>query len=176
MPIATITVKDECNIKISGVDLYTRKKLVNAFKYKIPGAYFMPAVRLGRWDGTISFFNLGGSTYTNLLPDIIPILEKDGYELDLQDERDYSHDIIFENVSEDEYKDVKWPVGHTAEYEPIMLRDYQVEVINGFLNDTQCIQEVATGAGKCRSYDSTMTIDINENTDFGKFLLNKYKK
>ena len=29
-----------------------------------------------------------------------------------------------------------------------MLRDYQVEIINRFLNNPQCIQEVATGAGK----------------------------
>jgi superfamily II DNA or RNA helicase len=28
------------------------------------------------------------------------------------------------------------------------LRDYQVEIINNFLENPQCIQEVATGAGK----------------------------
>ena len=55
----------------------------------------MPAVRLGRWDGTVSFFQLGGSTFTNLLPDIIPILEEDGYEINLDDQREYSHDIDF---------------------------------------------------------------------------------
>ena len=35
-----------------------------------------------------------------------------------------------------------------SEGEPIQLRDYQVEVINRFLENPQCIQEVATGAGK----------------------------
>tara|TARA_R110000868_G_scaffold16388_5_gene73682 strand:- start:191 stop:1318 length:1128 start_codon:yes stop_codon:yes gene_type:complete len=32
--------------------------------------------------------------------------------------------------------------------QPITLRDYQVEIINDFLTNPQCIQEVATGAGK----------------------------
>jgi superfamily II DNA or RNA helicase len=32
--------------------------------------------------------------------------------------------------------------------QPIMLRDYQVEIINNFLENPQCIQEIATGAGK----------------------------
>ena len=34
------------------------------------------------------------------------------------------------------------------EGQPMKLRDYQVEVINNFLQNPQCIQEVATGAGK----------------------------
>jgi superfamily II DNA or RNA helicase len=32
--------------------------------------------------------------------------------------------------------------------QPIELRDYQVETINKFLENPQCIQEIATGAGK----------------------------
>lgn len=174
MPVATIIVKDECNIKISGVELHTRKKLVDKFKYKVPGAYFIPSVRLGRWDGTISFFNLGGSTYTNLLPDIIPILEQDGYQLDLQDNRPYSHNINFQTpVREDSYSHLLWPAGHPVEHTPIMLRDYQIEVINGFLQDTQSIQEVATGAGKtlitailshqCEPYGRTIVIVPNKS-------------
>jgi superfamily II DNA or RNA helicase len=34
------------------------------------------------------------------------------------------------------------------EGQPMQLRDYQVEVINNFLENPQCIQEIATGAGK----------------------------
>jgi superfamily II DNA or RNA helicase len=32
--------------------------------------------------------------------------------------------------------------------QPMQLRDYQVEIINNFLANPQCIQEIATGAGK----------------------------
>ena len=79
MKTATIVIKDEVNIKIEGLELDARKKLVNTFKYEVPGARYQPSVRLGRWDGKVAYFQLGGSTYTNLLPEIIPILENYNY-------------------------------------------------------------------------------------------------
>jgi superfamily II DNA or RNA helicase len=51
-------------------------------------------------------------------------------------------------VSQDSFSDKLWPKGHVEEGKPIMLRDYQVEIVNNFLKNPQCIQEVATGAGK----------------------------
>lgn len=148
MKTATIIIKDEVNIKIEGLDLDTRKKLVNTFKYDVPYARYLPAVRLGRWDGKVSYFQLGGSTYTNLLPEIVPILEQYGYDLDLDDQREYSTTFEFTQVNEHSWAHRTWPKNHPAEGKPIMLRDYQVEIVNNFLNNPQCIQEVATGAGK----------------------------
>jgi len=63
-----IIVRDEVNIKIEGLELDARKTLTNKFKYEVPGARYMPAVRLGRWDGKVGFFQLGGSSFVNLLP------------------------------------------------------------------------------------------------------------
>ena len=37
MKTATIIIRDEVNIKIEGLELDARKKLVNTFKYEIPG-------------------------------------------------------------------------------------------------------------------------------------------
>jgi hypothetical protein len=56
-----------------------------------------------------------------------------------------------------------------------MLRDYQVEAINNFLANPQSLQQIATGAGKCRTYDSTMDIDVG-NSEFAEYLLNNSKK
>lgn len=148
MKQATIVIKDEVNIKIEGLDLDVRKKLVNTFKYEIPGARYQPAVRLGRWDGKVAYFQLGGSTYVNLLPEIIPILEQYNYNIDLDDQREYSNSFDFVEIKEDHYKDTLWPKGHPAAGEPMMMRDYQIEIVNNFLRNPQCIQEVATGAGK----------------------------
>jgi len=148
MKTATIIIKDEVNIKIEGLDLDVRKALVNAFKYENPAARYMPAVRLGRWDGKIAYFQLGGSTYTNLLPEIIPILEKFNYDIDLDDQRTYSNIFNFDLVEENCWAHKVWPKGHPAEGQPIMVRDYQVEIVNNFLQNPQCIQEIATGAGK----------------------------
>jgi superfamily II DNA or RNA helicase len=148
MRTATIVIRDEVNIKIEGLELDARRALVNAFKYDVPGARYLPAVRLGRWDGKVSYFQLGGSTYVNLLPEIIPILEKFNYDIDLDDQRDYSTTFTFEQVTEQTFSHIVWGKGHPLEGQPMELRDYQVEIINNFLENPQCIQEIATGAGK----------------------------
>jgi superfamily II DNA or RNA helicase len=148
MKTATIVIRDEVNIKIEGLELDARRKLVNTFKYDVPYARYLPAVRLGRWDGKVSYFQLGGSTYTNLLPEIVPILENFNYDIEIDDQRDYSTTFEFTQVTEDSYKHIAWPKGHPAAGEPMKLRDYQVEIINNFLANPQCLQEVATGAGK----------------------------
>ena len=160
MPAATIILKDEVNIKIEGLDLDCRKALVTAFKYENPAARYMPAVRLGRWDGKIAYFQLGGSTYTNLLPEILPILEQFDYDVELDDQRTYSTSFEFGLISETTFGHKTWPKGHPVEGEPIELRDYQVEIINNFLANPQCIQEVATGAGK-----TIMTASLSWNVE-----------
>jgi len=145
---AKLIIKDECNVKVEGVEIGTRKKLVDKFKYEVPGARYQPAVRLGRWDGKVSYFSLGGSSYINLLPEIIPILDGDGYDIELVDLREYSNTIVFDKIAEDTFAHKLWPVGHPAAGKPVLLRDYQVELINNFLANPQSVQEVATGAGK----------------------------
>ena len=148
MALARLIIKDEVNVKIEGLDLHERKELSNMFKYEIPGARYLPAVRLGRWDGKVAFFQMGGSTYVNLLPEIIPYLDSRGYHLELEDLRDYKTQYDFEEVTETTFEHIMWPAKHPMAGEPIVLRDYQVEIINKFLENPQCLQEIATGAGK----------------------------
>lgn len=143
-----IIVKDEVNVKIEGLELDARKKLMKSFEYEVPGARYLPSVRLGRWNGKHSYFSLAGSTYINLLEKIIPIIEEYDYDIELEDVRDYSSTFNFTQVSCDSVSNKLWPVGHPEQGKPIVLRDYQVDVINSFLGNPQCIQEIATGAGK----------------------------
>ena len=167
MKTATIVIRDEVNIKVEGLDLDARRTLVNKFKYDIPYARYLPAVRLGRWDGKVSFFQLGGSTYTNLLPEIIPVLEQMNYDIELDDQRDYSVSFDFTPVEETTFAHKAWPKGHPAVGQPIVLRDYQQDIINNFLENPQCIQEIATGAGK-----TVMTAALsNAVTPFGRSIV-----
>lgn len=173
---ATLIIKDEVNVKIQGLDLGDRKTLVNKFKYEIPGARYQPSVRLGRWDGKVSFFQLGGSTYINLLPEILPYLDSQGYDVEVQDLRTYNTNFTFKEIREDTFAHCNWPAGHPQAGEPIIFRDYQLEVINNFLRNPQSVQEVATGAGKCLAGDTQLTVEVDETTPFGKFLLNKLQQ
>jgi len=170
-----LTIRDEVNIKFEGLPLEARKKLANAFKYEIPYARYHPAFKLGRWDGMVSLFGLGGTGYLNQLETILGILSQQGIEIDeLEDLREISA-INFVPVTETYWADQGkvWPVGHPNAGKPIMLRDYQVEAINAFLENTQALQEIATGAGKtittatlsqlAEKYGRTITIVPNKS-------------
>lgn len=143
-----IIIKDEVNVKVEGLEVGDRRALMKMFEFEKPGARYLPAVRLGRWNGKISYFSLGGSTYVNLLEQVITYLYDKGYDIDLVDRRISHGELKFDRIEEDSFAGTVWPKGHEREGQPVVLRDYQVEIVNNFLENPQCLQEVATGAGK----------------------------
>ena len=148
MATCKLIIEDEVNIKLEGVSVDVRRKLSNALKFEVPYARYMPQYKLGRWDGKVAFFGIGGSGYVNHLDIVSGVLQKNNVEIvDIEDRR-HPIDLHFDNITEDYWGDKTWPKGHPTEGEKIRLRDYQVEVINNFLENPQSLQEVATGAGK----------------------------
>jgi len=143
-----LIIEDEVNIKLEGLEVDVRRKLSNALKFEVPYARYMPQYKLGRWDGKVAFFGIGGTGYVNHLDTIVDVLTKQGVEIVDIDDRRHPIDLKFNTITEEYWGDTCWPKGHPAEGEPIRLRDYQVEVINNFLKNPQALQEVATGAGK----------------------------
>jgi superfamily II DNA or RNA helicase len=143
-----LIIRDEVNVKIEGLELTERKALMKLFEYEKPGARYLPSVRLGRWNGKVSYFSLGGSSYVNLLPEILPVLDRAGYDIELEDLREYSTTFNFSEVTEATFKHKNWPAKHPMAGQPVVLRDYQIEIINEFLQNPQSLQEIATGAGK----------------------------
>ena len=167
-------IKDEVNIKFEGLAVETRRKIANKLKFDLPYARHMPAYKLGRWDGTVSFFGIGGTGYLAHLDVALPIVEGDGYDIEVIDQRtapNLEFDKITENYWADQGK--TWPEGHPEAGKPIVLRDYQYDVVNKFLENPQALQEVATGAGKtittatlshlCEPYGRTMVIVPNKS-------------
>ncbi len=142
-----IILKDEVNCKVEGLDLQTRRKCEQKLKFFLPYARHVPAYKLGRWDGCVGFFTMGGNTFVNALPHIIPILQEQKYDFEIEDTRK-TWKFEFPQVTEDHFSDKTWPDKHPAGGEPVVLRDYQVSIINKFLENNQSIQEIATGAGK----------------------------
>jgi superfamily II DNA or RNA helicase len=144
-----LIIKDEVNIKLEGLALETRRKIANKLKFDLPYARHMPAYKLGRWDGTKTYFGIGGNGYLAHLDVILPLVEGDGYEIEVEDHR-RSQQFTFSSVTENYWADQgkTWPKGHPEAGKPIILRDYQYDVVNKFLENPQSLQEVATGAGK----------------------------
>jgi superfamily II DNA or RNA helicase len=145
-----LVIRDEVNIKLENLPLDARKKLANTFKYEDPTARYRPAYKLGRWDGKVSMFGLGGNGYLSQLETILPILNGLGISIEEIDDFRTTGKIVFAPVTNRYWADMGkvWPLGHRFAGEPIMLRDDQVEVVNRFFENTQSLQEVATGAGK----------------------------
>lgn len=174
MSSCKLIIKDEVNIKLEDLALETRRKIVNKLKYELPYARHMPAYKLGRWDGTKTFFGIGGNGYLAHLDVILPIIEDDGYDIIVEDNRVYK-ELKFAPITENYWADKgkTWPKGHVMEGQPITLRDYQYEVVNRFLENPQSLQEVATGAGKtittatlshlCEPYGRTIVIVPNKS-------------
>tara|TARA_B100000965_G_scaffold142654_1_gene118806 strand:- start:4450 stop:5898 length:1449 start_codon:yes stop_codon:yes gene_type:complete len=172
MSSCKLVIKDEVNVKFENLDLKWRQRLHQKFKYQIPYAFHLPAVKLGRWDGKIAFFGLGGTTYLNLVDQILPILEEGGVYVDFKDERE-KHEFEFNAIDKDYLAHINWPANHPMAGQPIELRDYQVETVNKFISNPQSIQEIATGAGKtiitaalCQlvePYGRTLTIVPNKS-------------
>src|SRR6185436_2399026 len=109
MPITKLIIQDEVNIKFEGLDVVTRRKLVDSVQYFLEYARHTPAYKLGRWDGMISFCDIGARSYLNLLDKLLPIVQSHGYEIEIDDRRDTSHDFVFDEVSEESYSHICWP-------------------------------------------------------------------
>ena len=174
MSTCKLIIKDEVNIRVEGLAAETRRKIVNKLKFDLPYARHMPAYKLGRWDGTKTYFGIGGNGYLAHLDVVLPIIEDSGYDILIEDLRK-TQNFSFEKVNENYWADQgkTWPKGHPNAGAPIILRDYQFDVVNKFLENPQALQEVATGAGKtittatlshlCEPYGRTMVIVPNKS-------------
>ena len=174
MSSCKIIIRDEVNIKIEGLSVEVRRKLSNSLKFELPYARHMPQYKLGRWDGTTTFFGLGGNGYLNHLDTILPLLEECGVSVDEIEDLRNPHKFDFEKITDQYWADKGkvWPKGHPMAGQPIVLRDYQLEAINQFMSNPQGLQELATGAGKtiitatlsalCEPYGRTLVIVPNK--------------
>ena len=168
-----IIINDEVNVKIEGLPVEIRRKIANKMKYEVPYARYLPQYKLGRWDGKVGFFGLGGNGYVNHLDTIINLLEESGVEIEQIDDKRQKVDLQFDKIDKDYFANKTWPKGHLCEGQNIELRDYQVDVVNNFLKEPQSLQEVATGAGKtiitaclsslCEKFGRTIVIVPNKS-------------
>ena len=148
MPVTKLQILDEVNIRFLDLDIVTRRKLSDSVKYFLEYARHTPAYRLGRWDGMLSFCDIGGRSYLNLLDRLLPVVQSQGYEIEIEDLRDTTHNFEFDEVTNDSYSHICWPKGHQRAGDPIMLLDHQVGAINSYLNNLTGVNIAPTGSGK----------------------------
>jgi superfamily II DNA or RNA helicase len=135
-----IWVRDEVYCNIVGLEPADVKFLWNKYGIEVEGSFYMPARRLGRWDGKLRFFDdKTGKVFLRFLDEIVPFIDAWGYQIELHDER-----RPVEPVQTRLTKD--WFNGRSQVQ--IEIRPYQVQAVNKCLDNGSGIIEAATGAGK----------------------------
>ena len=147
MKECVLEIRDEVNVRFVGLDPTTRRKMVQAVEFFLPHARHTPAYKLGRWNGKISFCDVGGRTYVNLLDKLLPLVVDAGYHIDVADKRQ-QHDFTFSKIHKNSYAHIIWPEGHPIAGQPVELRDYQVELINSYFENPQSLSICPTAGGK----------------------------
>lgn len=132
----TITVEDEVRARLGGLRPEHVTLLWEQLGIYVDGYRFMPLYQLRKWDGKTRFFDKTGKTYTRLLEEIIPYIDKWGYEISFVDNRMPAKPLIGE-VTEDFFA-----------LDNFKFRDYQVTAANQLLQAGGGFGILATGAGK----------------------------
>ena len=129
-----VAKKDEVYLSISTEDSI-RKELSEFFKFKVPGAEFIPAVRRRFWDGYIRLFNLNtNQIYLGLYDYLKEFCDERGYSIE-----GYEKDTDIFTI--ERYQEIVKDI-------PLELRDYQKEAIAYAAHNQKCILVSPTASGK----------------------------
>jgi len=134
--ICRVTVKDEAYCYVTGLHGDHIEFLWKEFGPFKDGFQYSHLYKLGRWDGRVRFFDKSGKTRLRLIEQILPFVERWGYEIQLHDERSY-----------DEPPSERITVDHFSDH-GVKLREYQAETVNALLDCGDGISLIATGGGK----------------------------
>ena len=138
-----ITVRDEVFCYVTGLQPSDNEVLWKEFGIFVDGHFWMPAFKMGRWDGRVRFFEKTGKTYLRLLDRILPYLDKWGYDIVLKDERN-----VMPPPEKRLYQDWFADKGATFKGNPIQIRPYQIEAVNSAIDWGDGFIIAGTGAGK----------------------------
>lgn len=141
--VAKIRILDEANIIVVGLHGDDVIRLHDKYAVPAPNYYFHPKFRLGQWDGKINYFHKTGKSYLYLLDEILPAIVRMGYEIKIDDLRT-KHVVRPQPITADIFSNVI----HSEIGEPIVLREYQVKLVNNLIEYGNGIGLASTGSGK----------------------------
>lgn len=145
MPISktcTIEIQTEVRCQVHGLLEPEINFLYEQYGFFIDGHKHHPLVKLHQWDGKIRFFSKKGITYTLLLDEIVAILTKKGYSINVEDNRTVMVPDI-DPIDENFFGECVDNYGN-----PFKIRPYQVESVNRLIDSLCGIIVAGTGAGK----------------------------
>lgn len=144
-----LTIKDFVWCYFTGLKDEHLNILYNEFGPFVDGYFFSPKYKIGVWDGRVRFFQKTGKTYIRLLDQILPFIEKWGYEIELIDNRPCVELPTLR--SKDIFTDI------IMGGRPFAIRPYQVSCIDAAIEEGSGFLICGTGSGK-----TTMTAGISQ--------------
>lgn len=138
-----VRILDEVNVVFVGLKGEHVDRLYEKYGVFAPNYFFAPTFKLGQWDGKIRYFHKTGKTYLFLLDEILPIVVGYGYKIVIEDLRK-TQIVQPDPITADIFADIP----HMDTGEPIILREYQVNLANALIKEGYGIGLSSTGSGK----------------------------
>lgn len=142
---------------------------------KIKGWRFLPAVKMGIWNGEVSHFD-NGKVNLGLWRECYKACKEIGvtFNIENRDEFPLNREVTLESVTnfcKEFFKDHKMKDKKTGEWIPFMPYDYQIETAYKILKNRYCMAEVATSGGKSLVISIVMFYVLRNMDENAKFLI-----
>ena len=141
----------------------------------VKGYRFMPAFKMGVWNGQQSYFD-NGKVNVGLWRECLKACKEIGVPFNIENKSDFplNRNVTLESVQNfcnDFFKDHKMRDRTTGEWIPFKPYDYQVETAYKILRNRYCMAEVATSGGKSLVISIVMFYTLKNMNSEAKFLI-----
>jgi superfamily II DNA or RNA helicase len=141
----------------------------------VKGYRFMPAFKMGVWNGQTSYFD-NGKVNLGLWKECWKACKEIGVTFNIENKEDFplNREVTLEGLTEfckDFYKQYKVKDRKTGEWIPFMPYDYQIETAFKILRNRYCMAEVATSGGKSLVISIVIFYILKNMNPDAKFLI-----
>ena len=141
----------------------------------VKGYRFMPAFKMGVWNGQQSHFD-NGKVNLGLWRECLKACKEIGVTFNIENREEFplNREVTLESVRDfcqDFFKSHKMRDRKTGEWIPFMPYDYQIETAYKILRNRYCMAEVATSGGKSLVISIVMFYVLKNINPDAKFLI-----
>ena len=142
---------------------------------KVHGFRFVPAFKMGIWDGNKSYFD-EGKISLGLWKECYNACKEIGVIFNLENKEEFpiNREVTLEKVTgfcKEFFKDHKVKNKKTGEWEPFYPYDYQIESAYKALKNRYCLLEIATSGGKSLTLSICIFYILKKINKDAKFLI-----
>ena len=167
--------KEQEKIVVAGATRIEYHQLNLWLTRHVKGYRFMPAFKMGVWNGQTSYFD-NGKVNLGLWKECFKACKEIGVTFNIENKEDFplNREVTLEGLTEfckEFYKQYKVKDRKTGEWVPFMPYDYQIETAFKILRNRYCMAEVATSGGKSLVISIVLFYILKNINPDAKFLI-----